>query len=160
MVRHRLMVHRTIDALHRRVFSSHDSPCRSPLDGPHDLFHEGPTDDSTLLSCARGLHRRQPARMQRFEEWTPVELCGAANAPTGELLAHLVSTELIPPLAENDRLAMVTALDRDYDRERGRGARSAGSPVRRRAPGCRSLSEREHCRMDARRTRCDPRSLP
>ncbi|MFT3764811.1 MAG: AAA family ATPase [Minicystis sp.] len=81
------------------------------------FFHEGPSDHSILLSCARGFLRHQPARMQRFEAWTPVSLGGATNAPTADLLGYLVSTKLIRKLDVRDRISMVTVLDRDYERE-------------------------------------------
>jgi energy-coupling factor transporter ATP-binding protein EcfA2 len=83
------------------------------------LFHEGPTDYPILLACARLLFGDQPVRLRRFEKWTPVSLGGAANAPTGDLLGHLVSTKLIRSLDTKDCLSMLTVLDRDYTRKPG-----------------------------------------
>ncbi|MDI3289755.1 AAA family ATPase [Polyangium sp. 15x6] len=81
------------------------------------LLHEGAVDYLILRNCARGYFRDQPHGLRRFEEWTPVALNGAQNAPASSLLSSLFSSDLLLSLDAEDRIAVVSVLDRDYERK-------------------------------------------
>jgi hypothetical protein len=81
------------------------------------LFYEGPSDLQLLDACARAYFRSDPARLRRFERYTPVPLEGVGNAGAPRLLRKVLTPELFPRIDARRPVRAAVALDRDYVRE-------------------------------------------
>ncbi len=84
------------------------------------LFHEGKTDRIILECCAKALFANAPQRLERFFQWSFVELSGATNAGAKDILK-----KALEPLAsirkDGQPLYIVRILDPDHYREAAMG---------------------------------------
>jgi energy-coupling factor transporter ATP-binding protein EcfA2 len=79
------------------------------------LFHEGRTDRLILEVCARVRFANDAPRLQRFSQWTFVELSSVTNADAKDLLKKAL--EPLGSLAKGEQVVrIVRVLDRDQHR--------------------------------------------
>ncbi|HSO00167.1 MAG TPA: AAA family ATPase [Candidatus Nanopelagicales bacterium] len=81
------------------------------------LFYEGPSDLRVLDTCARVYFRSDPARLRRFERYTPVALEGVGNAVAPRVLQKVLTPGLFPKIDADQPVRAAMALDRDYVRD-------------------------------------------
>lgn len=87
------------------------------------LFHEGPSDQTILTSCARVLFRNRPMELERFARWTFVCLHGVGNVNAQAVLGTVLTPKVFPALAELGDVRAVCVLDRDANPSREPGGR-------------------------------------
>jgi hypothetical protein len=83
------------------------------------LFVEGKTDLSLLPIFAALHYRNDPERLRRFRRWAIVELGGASRANEPALLARLLAGQAVTDRARGGSFAVLTVLDRDFERAPG-----------------------------------------
>lgn len=93
------------------------------------LFYEGRTDHVILECCARTLFANDPARRQRFLQWTFVELSSVSNAEAKDVLKKALEP-LVSDGKNKEPVRIVRVLDRDYHRDPGVGPERGGTGIK------------------------------
>ncbi len=83
------------------------------------VFCEGPSDHKVLEQCAAVYLRNDPRRLERFRQWTIVELVGSGNRSIPDLLGQVLKAHLIPAATDGRPVRVITLLDRDATRTPG-----------------------------------------